>query len=94
MKTGCIKIRAKQHTRVTPISPEDHLRNKVRKGNKQKADNKLNELTDRYAKIHNDQQLNKMEMERKMTEPKVIQPTENMDTECHERPTQSTANKA
>ena len=72
---------------------EDFLRNEVWKGNKQQSDDKLNKLTDRLAKIHDSEQLNKMEMERKATEPKVIQPAENLDTVYNERPTQSTANK-
>ena len=33
-------------------------------------------------------------MERKDTGPKVIQPAENMNTQCNERPPQSTASKA
>ena len=40
------------------------------------------------------EQLNKMEMVKKDLEPKVIKPTENMETVCIERPTQSMANKA
>ena len=38
----------------------------------QQAENKLSELTDRFAKIHNDVQVNKRGMERKNTEPKLI----------------------
>ena len=34
-----------------------------------------------------------MEMKRKDTEPKVMQPAENRDTECNERPLHSKANK-
>ena len=56
------------------------LRNKVWKSNKEQTDDKLNELIDRFAKIHNNEQLNKIEMERKDTKPKVLQPAENMDT--------------
>ena len=44
-------------------------------------------------KIHNDEHLNKMEMKRKDIEMKVIWPTENMDTVCNERLTQSTASE-
>ena len=77
---------------ATPISTEDYLRNKLMKVNKQQTDNKVNELTDKFTKIHNNEQINKMEMERKYTEPNVKQPAENIDTECNEKP-QSMTNK-
>ena len=48
----------------------------------------------RFAKIHNDEQVNTTETEREDTEPKVIQPTENMAIVCNERPTLSMANEA
>ena len=38
-------------------------------------------------------QLNKLEMVRKDTEPKVIKSIENTDSVCNERPTQFTASK-
>ena len=53
---------------VTPISTEEYLRNDVMKGNKYQTGKKLNELRDRVAKIHNSEQINKMEMDRKATE--------------------------
>ena len=34
------------------------------KGNKPHTGNKLNKLTDKFAKIHNDGQINKIEIER------------------------------
>ena len=40
-----------------------------------------------------DKHVNKLEAKRKDTEPKVIQPAENMDTVHNERPIQSIANK-
>ena len=58
------------------------------------SDDKVSNHIDRFAKIHNDEQANKMEMERKGTEPKVIQPKENMEKVCSERPTQFSANEA
>ena len=57
----------------SPISTEDYLRNEVMKGIKQQTDNKVNKLTEKFGKIHSDAQLNRMEMERKDTEPKVIE---------------------
>ena len=66
---------------------------KIMKGNKEQTDDKLNELIDILVKIHNDEQVNKMEIERKNTEPKVIQLAKNMNTEHNERHQQSTANK-
>ena len=89
MKTEHI-TKSKQHVTATSISLEDYLRNKLQKGNKQQSDDKLIEC--RFTKIHNNEQLNEMERERK-TEPKVTQPTENMNTVSNERPAQSTANK-
>ena len=71
------------------------LRNEVMKGNKYQTDDKLSDLTDVFPKIHNDEQLVKHNLngeERNIV--KVIQPKENMDTECNERPLQSTATKA
>ena len=47
------------------------------KGNKQQTHDKLSDYIDRFAKIHNDEQLHQMKMERKEMEVKVIQPTEN-----------------
>ena len=73
---------------------EDYLRNEFWKSSKQQPDDMLSGLTDRYVKRHNDEQFNKMEIERKDTEAKVKQPTENMDKVCNERPTLSTINKA
>ena len=70
-----------------------HIWNEVWKGKRHHSDNKLSEVIDRFSKIHNDEQLRTMEMDSKNTEPKVIPATENMDTVCNERPTQSTANK-
>ena len=49
---------------------------------------------DKFAKICNDEQINKMEMKRKDTESKVIEQAENMDAEHNERQLESTANKA
>ena len=79
---------------ATPISAEDYFRNETVKGNKQQTDIKLNKPRDILVKAHNDVQINKMEMKRKDTEPKVIQPGENMDAECNEVPQQFTSNKA
>ena len=42
--------------------------------------------------MHNDEQLNKMQMERKDREAKMIEPRENVDTVYNERTTQSTTN--
>ena len=78
---------------ATPISVEDSWRNEAMKGNKQQADNKLNECIDECDKIHNWNNQAKMEIERKDTKLKVIKPTENMDTECKDRPPQSKAYK-
>ena len=61
------------------------------KDNKQQTVNRLNELKDKYT---NNEKVNKMEMERKDTELKVILPAENMETEHNKRPPQSTARKA
>ena len=94
IKTGCIIIRTKQHVTANPISTEDYIRIEVQKDNKQQLDGKLSELKDRFAKLHNDEQLNIMELDRKDKEPKVIQPTEKIDTVHDKRPTQSMANKA
>ena len=94
MKTGHIRIRTKQHVTSIPISAEDYLRDEVLKDNEQQTDNKLNELTDKLTKTCNDEQTNKMEKERKDTEPKMIQSAENMGMEHNERPPQFTANKA
>ena len=63
------------------------------KNKKSQTANKLSTFIDIFAKIHNSEQINKMEMERKDTALKVIQPAENMDTECNERPPQSKSNK-
>ena len=54
------------------ISMEDYLRNEIRKGIKHQSDDKLSELMDKCGKIHSDEQLNQMEMERKDTDPKTI----------------------
>ena len=77
-----------------PISTEDYFRNEVMKGNKQQTDDRISQFRGRFAKIHNDKQLNKTEMERKETEPKVIQLTESIGTECNETLPHSTRNKA
>ena len=53
----------------------------------------LSEPIDKFVKIYNDEYLNKIETERKDTEPKVIQSIENMDTIHNERLAQSTVNK-
>ena len=37
-------------------------------------------------KIHNNEQINKIEIESKDTEPRVIQPVENIKTKHNERP--------
>ena len=63
------------------------------KGNKQQT-NELNELIDKFEKIHKYEHINKMHTEGRDTGTKVLQLTENMDTECNERPPQSIANKA
>ena len=75
------------------IFTEEYLRNEAMKGNKQQTENKLNKLTDKIAKIHNSEQISKMEMERTDAEPKVIQQAGNMNTEQNERPPQSNTNK-
>ena len=62
------------------------------KSNKEQTDNKLNDHREKFNKIHNNEQINKMD--RKDTEPKLIQPVENMNREHFERPPQSTANKS
>ena len=53
---------------------EDYLRNEIWKGNKEQSDDKPSTLIDGLAKIHNGEQVNKMEMEKKGTELKLIQP--------------------
>ena len=50
-----------------PISTEDYLRSKVLKDNKQQSDDKLSECIGRFVTINNDEQVNKIEMERKGT---------------------------
>ena len=67
----------------TSIFTEDYLR---------KRENKLNDLTGKYAKIHNYEQISKMETETEK-DPKIIQPAENMDTKDNERPPESTGKK-
>ena len=47
----------------TPICVEDYLRNEIMKGNKRQTDNKQNKLIDKFNKRHNNEQINKMEME-------------------------------
>ena len=76
-----------------PISLEDYLRNEVWKGSKESHD-KLSEHMDRFAKKTSIMTFNRMVIKRKGTEPKVIQPTENVDIVCNEWPMQSTAKKS
>ena len=76
------------------ISADDYPWNEVLKGNKKQTNNRQNKLIDKFAKIHNNEIVDKMELERKDTEPKMIQPAENVDTEHVERPPQPTANQA
>ena len=66
---------------ATPISTEVYLRNKIMKENKKQTNGKLNELIDIFAKIDDHEQISKLEMERKYTETKVIQPADNIDAE-------------
>ena len=75
-------------------STEDYLRHMIMKGNKQQTDRKLNELIHTLGEIHNDEKINKMGMERKETEPQVIQLEENKGVRHNERPPQSSASKA
>ena len=68
MRTGHIIPRTKKYVTANPISA-DYLTNEVIKGNKQQRDNMLNELIDKFAKRNTNEQINKMEMETKDTEP-------------------------
>ena len=47
-----------------PISAGDYLRKKVWKGNNQQSNDKLGEIIDRFAKMHNEEQVNKIKLER------------------------------
>ena len=78
----------------TLLPKEDYIINELWKCNIQHSYDKLSKLVDRFSKIYNDKQFNKMKTERKDTETKVTQPTENMDIGNNEIPTHSTANKA
>ena len=42
----------------------------------------MNKLIKKFNIIHINEEINKMDIEREETEPKVIQPVGNMDTEC------------
>ena len=48
---------------ATPISTEDCFRNHVWKSNKQQSHNKLSELIGKFGRIHDDEQVDKMEIE-------------------------------
>ena len=64
------------------------------KGHNLQTGNNLNDVIDKFAKTHNNEQINKMEMKRKDPEPKVIKAVEDMDTEHNESLPQSIANNA
>ena len=55
-----------------PICAENYPRNEIVKDKTQQIEKKLNECKDELSKIHDDEQINKMEMEKNDTEPKVI----------------------
>ena len=63
MKTGHIITTTKGHGMVTFISLENYVRNEMMKVNKCQTDNRLDELIDRFAKTHNSEHLNNIEME-------------------------------
>ena len=56
---------------------------------KKQSNDKLSKSIDKSTKTDNDEELNKVETEKKDTEQKVIQQTENMDMVHIKRPTQS-----
>ena len=58
---------------ASPITTEDYLKNEMVKVNKCQMDDKPNESIFQFAKMHNSECLNKMEMERKETEPIITQ---------------------
>ena len=49
---------------ATSLSANGYVRTEVWKCNKQQSDDKLSECMDRFAKIHTDEQLNKLESDR------------------------------
>ena len=52
-KIGHIIIITKWHITSSPISAEDYHGNEMVKVNKHQKEEKLNEFTDRFVKIHN-----------------------------------------
>ena len=61
---------------ATPILTKDYIINEVIKGNRQWTANKLNKLIDKFTKIHNNEHILIIEIDRKDKELKVIQPVE------------------
>ena len=85
MKTGHIQTRTKGHIMAISLATEDYLRNEIWKVNKHHLDNKLNKLIGQFAKMHNSECLNKMEMEER-DRAKVVQPVRFGHAEHNETP--------
>ena len=96
IRTGStVVVQCKDGGPCMPHITGDYLKNEVMNGNKNQTENKnkLSELTDKFNNLNNNEQRNKIEMERKDIEPNMIHPGENMHTQQNEDPKQSTTNK-
>ena len=83
----CTVNGTKRHWRSTPCQGKNTSGMKCQ--NKQNTGDRINELTDHFAELHNHEHLNEMETEGKDRVPRTLQPLKHMNAEHTETIRQS-----